>query len=161
VSAAERFDLAGRTAWNGTRVAARAMMTACETAMTLGKLWSANEGLPTPLGATWIAFERSFNFAIYSRYAEDVALCFYSATSYTVPCFEYAFDPLRNKTGRVWHARIPADRIEAASYYAYSIGGPPATGDRFERHAFHREKLLLDPYATAVFFLRSLIARLP
>ncbi len=120
--------------------------------MTRRKPWCATEGLPTPLGATWIPAERSFNFAIYSKYAEAVTLCLYSATNHAVPIFEYVFDLLRNKTGRVWHARIPETRMEGAMYYAYSIDGPPATGDRFERHAFQREKVLLDPYTTGVFF---------
>jgi isoamylase len=128
------------------------MMTTCEIAMKLRKHWSASEGLPTPLGATWIPHEKSFNFAIYSKYADDVTLFLYGADSHSVPLFEHVFDPLRNKTGRIWHARIPASRIEGATYYAYSIGGPEAGGNRFERHAFHREKVLLDPYATAVFF---------
>jgi isoamylase len=114
--------------------------------------WSRHEGLPTPLGATWIATEESFNFALYSKYADDVTLLLYAADEYVLPVFSYQFDILKNKTGRIWHARIPARLAQEAKYYAYSIGGPSATGERFERHAFHRQKVLLDPYARSVFF---------
>lgn len=120
--------------------------------MTGRKHWAASEGLPTPLGATWIPSEGSFNFAIYSKYADYVTVLLYSADEYTVPMFEYQFDPFTNKTGRIWHARISANLIKGATYYAYSIGGPSATGERFERHVFNRQKVLLDPYATSVFF---------
>jgi isoamylase len=123
-----------------------------DRAMTGCKHWAASEGLPTPLGATWIPSEGSFNFAIYSKYADDVTVLLYGADEYTVPMLEYQFDPFTNKTGRIWHARISANLLKGATYYAYSIGGPPATGERFERHAFNRQKVLLDPYATSVFF---------
>jgi glycogen operon protein len=68
------------------------------------------------------------------------------------PAFFYEFHPLRNKTGRVWHARILKSRIRTARYYAYSIAGPPPAANRFERHPFNPHKILLDPYAKAVFF---------
>lgn len=123
-----------------------------DRAMTGRKHWAASEGLPIPLGATWIPSEGSFNFAIYSKYADYVTVLLYSADEFTAPMFEYQFDPFTNKTGRIWHARISANLIKGATYYAYSIGGPPATGERFERHVFNRQKVLLDPYATSVFF---------
>jgi len=36
--------------------------------------WEQVEGSPLPLGATWIAEERAFNFAICSEQAESVTL---------------------------------------------------------------------------------------
>jgi glycogen operon protein len=81
-----------------------------------------------------------------------VRLLFYEASELAIPVFVYPFDRLRNKTGRIWHARISRDRMRDARYYAYSIEGPQESGNRFERHAFNAEKILLDPYAKSVFF---------
>jgi len=36
--------------------------------------WAAAEGLPFPLGATWIEEEQAFNFSLYSKHAESVEL---------------------------------------------------------------------------------------
>ncbi len=41
--------------------------------------------------------------------------------------------------------------VDGAGYYGYVIEGPETAGP-FEVHAFHPEKLLLDPYARAVYF---------
>ena len=117
--------------------------------------WAAAEGLPFPLGATWIEEERAFNFALYSKHAESVELLLYTREDIVNPALVYAFDYLRNKSGRVWHCRISLDAVNGAVYYAYRIDGPLPAG-RFEWHAFDREKVLLDPYAISVFFPPSL-----
>ena len=41
---------------------------------------------------------------------------------------------LKNKSGRVWHCRIPADEMAGAKYYAYRVDGPddPMSGSRFD-----------------------------
>lgn len=114
--------------------------------------WDSVEGSPNPLGVTWFARERVYNFAIYSKYAESVRVLFYVPTDLVTPAFTYQFDRFRNKTGRVWHARILRSQMRNARYYAYAIDGPPPSGNRFERHAFNPEKILLDPYAKTVFF---------
>ncbi|MBI4443326.1 MAG: glycogen-debranching protein [Acidobacteria bacterium] len=114
--------------------------------------WASRDGAPSPLGVTWIPSERAYNFALYSKYADKVTLLLYGPKDATHPVFAYEFDYLRNKTGRVWHARITQSQIPDARYYAYSIEGPPSSGDRFERHAFDRRKVLVDPYAKTVFF---------
>lgn len=113
--------------------------------------WATAEGLPFPLGVTWIAEERAFNFALYSKHAESVELLLYAAGDLVDPVVVHDFDYLRNKSGRVWHCRIPKVAMNGAVYYAYRIDGPPPAG-RFEWHAFDREKILLDPYAESVFF---------
>jgi pullulanase/glycogen debranching enzyme len=41
-------------------------------------LWFAVEGVPHPLGATWIESERAYNFAIYSKHGTGVVLLLYS-----------------------------------------------------------------------------------
>jgi isoamylase len=117
--------------------------------------WAAAEGLPSPLGATWMEEEQVFNFSLYSKHAESVELLLYAPDDIVSPVLAYAFDYLRNKSGRVWHCRIPLAAMKGAAYYAYRVGGPLPAG-RFEWHAFDRDKVLLDPYAKSVFFPPSL-----
>ena len=38
------------------------------------KSWVTVEGSAYPLGATWIAGEKAYNFALYSKHATSVAL---------------------------------------------------------------------------------------
>ena len=114
--------------------------------------WAALEGSPAPLGVTWIPEEEAYNFSIYSKYATQVILLLYSPANLETPIFSYSFLPLKNRTGRIWHARVAAQNLQDARYYAYSIDGPPATGRPHEWHAFKAAKILLDPYATSVFF---------
>jgi glycogen operon protein len=109
------------------------------------------EGLPFPLGATWIEEEAAYNFALYSKHAERVTLLFFTEGNLTEPVLIYRFDHLKNKSGRIWHCRIPRAAMRHAVYYAYSIDGPAPQG-RFEWHWFDPEKVLLDPYAKSVFF---------
>jgi isoamylase len=64
------------------------------------------------------------------------------------PILTLRFDPLRNKSGRIWHCRIPLKQLRGARYYAYSVSGHAVVGCR----SFDPEKILLDPYAKGVFF---------
>jgi glycogen operon protein len=112
--------------------------------------WAATEGTPVPLGVTWFPEDQAYNFALYSEHAEGVALLVYGDDVSTPVC-RYVFDHLRNKSGRVWHCRIPKDVISSARYYAYCVSGPRPTGAS-KWHTFDPKKLLLDPYATSVFF---------
>ena len=116
-----------------------------------GPRWAADEGLPFPLGVTWIEKERAFNFALYSKHAETVELLLYSPDDMLHPVLEYSFNHLKNKSGRIWHCRIAHEKMNGAAYYGYRIDGPLPEG-HFEWHAFDREKVLLDPYARAVHF---------
>ncbi|MDP2031439.1 MAG: isoamylase [Thiobacillus sp.] len=113
--------------------------------------WATKEGLSFPLGSTRIEQEGACNFALYSKHAESVTLLLYTKGDVVNPVFEYRFDYLKNKTGRVWHCRMPFGSMGGASYYAYSVDGPAPNG-RFEWHGFDRDKILLDPYAKSVFF---------
>lgn len=95
--------------------------------------------------------EKAYNFALYSKHAESVELCFFNDEYLEKPLFRYAFDFLLNKSGPVWHCRLPLQKLDGARFYAYRVGGPaPAPG--YDWHTFDAEKLLLDPYATAVYF---------
>jgi glycogen operon protein len=111
--------------------------------------WERIEGRPSPLGATWNAEARGWNFALYSKHATSVTLLFYGADEYTEPLYRVRLDYLVNKSGRVWHCWLAEEAIRGACYYAYSVDGPddPAAGLRF-----NPDKVLLDPYARAVFF---------
>ncbi len=123
-------------------------MTLSETASSR---WSAVEGLPFPLGPTRLEEESAYNFAIYSKHAESMTLLLYTERDIVNPVWAYRFDYLKNKTGRVWHCRIPFAAMQGASYYAYSVKGPAPNG-RYAWHTFDGDKILLDPYAKSVFF---------
>jgi isoamylase len=111
-------------------------------------VWERAEGSPSPLGAVWLDDEQAYNFAIYSKEADSVTLLVYGEQEFATPGWSIPFDFPRNKTSRIWHARISGAAINGAKYYAYRIGGPqnPARGQRFDS-----DKILLDPYASAVF----------
>ena len=115
--------------------------------------WPSIEGSPHPLGVTYIAEEDSYNFALYSQNAREVILLFYSADDWRQPILEVQLDPLSHKTKRVWHYRLPRQQLALAQarYYAYRINGPAPHGPN-QWHAFDPEKILLDPYAKALFF---------
>ena len=111
--------------------------------------WERLEGASLPLGATWIEAEQAYNFAIYSKHADAVTLLLYDEHEFATPLRSVEFAFPSNKTNRVWHLRLAAAAAGAARYYAYRIEGPfdPGQGQRFDG-----EKILLDPYATSVFF---------
>jgi glycogen operon protein len=110
--------------------------------------WAQTEGRPLPLGATWIEDEQAFNFAVYAEHADSVTLLLYSADDLENAILTFRFDFLRNKSGRIWHCRIPLNQMRGARYYAYLVSGEAVAG----LHSFHPEKVLLDPYAKGVFF---------
>jgi len=90
-----------------------------------------------PLGAT---FDGSgTNFAIFSEVAERVELCLFdeNRSEQRVPLVEV--------DAYVWHGYLPD--VRAGQCYGYRVHGPhdPESGMRC-----NGEKLLLDPYATAV-----------
>ncbi|MFY9270040.1 MAG: isoamylase [Candidatus Manganitrophaceae bacterium] len=111
--------------------------------------WATEEGTAHPFGVSWIEEEAAYNFALYSKHATGVTLLLYSEADFSHPVYQYRFDPLKNRSGRVWHCRIPEKETSGARYYAYTIDGPyePENGHRFDSR-----KIILDPYARAVFF---------
>jgi isoamylase len=111
--------------------------------------WAAAEGTPIPLGVILIKPDEAYNFAIYSRHATGLTLLLYSDQDVVTPVYSYRLDHLKNKTGRVWHCRIPAALVADARYYAYRAEGP---SDRGAGHRFDPDKVLLDPYARGVSF---------
>jgi glycogen operon protein len=113
--------------------------------------WAYLEGTPTPLGVSVVEAERALNFALYSKHAESVTLLLFAEEDLVTPARSVELDPRSHKSGRVWHCRISEDELSGIRYYAYRIGGPKPQG-RFEWHWFDPEKILLDPYARAIFF---------
>jgi isoamylase len=111
--------------------------------------WEQRDGAISPIGATWIEEEQAYNFAIYSKHADEVTLLLYDDNDYATPIRSIPFEFPRNKTRRIWHMRVPAAMAEGAHYYAYRMTGPfePGEGQRFDD-----QKILLDPYAIGVFF---------
>jgi glycogen operon protein len=127
------------------------------------KRWEQIEGSPFPLGATWIAEDQAYNFAIYSKHAGSVRLLLYEPSNIVDPIFSLDFDFLKNKSGPIWHCRVPAACAEGAGYYAYRIDGP-IEADEISWHHFDLSKILLDPYAKSIFFPKAFsreAARLP
>ncbi|NTW03076.1 MAG: glycogen-debranching protein [Oscillochloris sp.] len=111
--------------------------------------WDLEEGSPAPLGATWVHARQGYNFALYSRHATSITLLFYRKGDVFNPCYKYRLDYLKHKTERVWHCWVPGVAIPDAYYYAYRVDGP---NDPMAGHRFDRSKILLDPFATEVFF---------
>src|SRR5271165_4316433 len=118
---------------------------------TKRRTWTQSEGSPLPLGATWIEQEHAFNFALYSERADNVTLLLFSAQDLVNPTLAFRYDFLRNKSGKIWHCRIPLEDIRDARYYGYSVSGD----NRAPLHSFDPQKVLLDPYAKCVFFPAS------
>src|SRR5580692_9760485 len=110
--------------------------------------WEQSEGNPLPLGVKWIEEQQAFNFAVHSEHAESVTLLLYAPDDLVNPLLTFRFDFLRNKSGRIWHCRIPITNIGGACYYAYSVSGDNIP----QLHSFDPQKVLLDPYAKCIFF---------
>src|SRR5262249_51799149 len=92
--------------------------------------------------------DSAWNFALLSRSASAVTLLLYRRDDPATPVLAHRLDPVSNKTGPVWHCWMPAARAPGAELYAYRVDG--AAGARFDP-----QKILLDPYAPAVYFPRD------
>ena len=68
--------------------------------------------------------------------------------TWSIRCLAYRFDFLRNKSGRIWHCRIPLSEIGEACYYGYSVSGEAVS----TFIALIRRRFCLIPYARCVFF---------
>ena len=97
-------------------------------------------GRAYPLGATYNG--RGTNFALFSRNAEKVELCLFDAKGKTethrIELVEY--------TDEVWHCFI--EGIKPGQLYGYRVYGKYAPE---QGHRFNGNKLLLDPYAKALY----------
>ncbi|NTU81560.1 MAG: glycogen-debranching protein [Chloroflexales bacterium] len=123
------------------------MVIANQSFLRTVEAWERAEGVPVPLGATWVEAEQAYNFALYSRYATGVTLLLYTEDDLVTPVYQHQFDPCVNKTQALWHCWVPAADAPGARYYAYLVDGPDDPG-----HHFDPAHLVLDPYASEVFF---------
>lgn len=100
------------------------------------------EGNPAILGAT--VTTQGTNFAIFSRDATRVMLCFFEKPDSAQPYATVEFDSQKNKSGDIWHILLP--EIKPGSLYLYRIDGP-----RNIHHGlrFNFSKYIFDPYAKA------------
>jgi len=112
--------------------------------------WHQTEGWHDPPGVSWIEKQQAWNFVLYAEKASRVILMLFSQDDYHNPELVYEFDHFANKSGPVWHGRIPKARAPKAFYYGYRVDGPQRNEPGF--HRFDFDKLLLDPYAKAVHF---------
>lgn len=85
------------------------------------------------------------NFAFFSRHASRVRLELFDYPAAATPSRVIDLDPARHRTGDVWHVWV--EGIRSGQLYGYRADGPyqPEEG-----HRFNFNKLLLDPYATAI-----------
>ncbi len=108
------------------------------------ELGEVQAGNPLPIGG---AHQQGIgvNFVLFSRHATGVRLEFYQNSEDASPSRIIDFDPVRHRTGEVWHVWVRG--IPAGQLYGYRVEGPylPEEGHRFNPH-----KLLLDPYARAI-----------
>ncbi|MDJ1494356.1 glycogen debranching protein GlgX [Cytophagaceae bacterium DM2B3-1] len=97
-------------------------------------------GKPYPLGATYDG--KGVNFALFSEHAEAVELCLFDINN---PSKETARIRITEQTDYVWHIYLP--HITPGQLYGYRVYGPfdPENG-----LLFNPSKLLLDPYAKAI-----------
>jgi isoamylase len=100
-------------------------------------------GSPLPLGPQRRG--AGVNFAIFSRDASRVRLELFDHPEDALPARVIDLDPDRNRTGDVWHVWV--EGIGPGQLYAYRVDGPYEPG---EGHRFNFNRLLLDPFATAI-----------
>jgi len=100
-------------------------------------------GVPLPLGTHESG--GGVNFALFSRHSTRVRLELFDQPDDATAARVIDLDPARNRTGDVWHVWI--EGIRSGQLYAYRVDGPyqPSEG-----HRFNFNKLLLDPFATAI-----------
>ncbi len=101
-------------------------------------------GKSAPLGATVV--DGGVNFSFFSQTADAVELLLFDTPDAPAPSHTLRFDPERNRTFYYWHMFVPG--IGHGQAYGVRVHGPyaPELGHRFDG-----EKVLLDPYARAVY----------
>ena len=106
-------------------------------------------GSPLPIGGTHQQGD-GVNFVLFSRNATGVRLELYRHPDDTSATRIVDFDPLRHRTGDIWHIWVRG--VSVGQLYGYRIEGPYAPE---EGHRFNPNKLLLDPYARAIAGVRD------
>ncbi len=104
-------------------------------------------GVPRPLGAH--ATESGVNFSVFSRNATAVELLLFDRSNKTAPFQIVRLDPRKNRSSHFWHVLV--EDLPVGTCYGCRVYGPndPAHG-----HRFNPNKVLLDPYARAIYSSR-------
>lgn len=99
-------------------------------------------GRPFSFGA--VITPDGVNFSLYSRDATKVSLILFNSADDKIPSSVIELDPLKNKTGSIWHVFVQG--AKEGTLYLYKVEGPyiPPKGLRFNSN-----KYLFDPYAKA------------
>lgn len=100
-------------------------------------------GVPLPMGIHEAG--GGVNFALFSRHATHVRLKLFDKAADAKPTRVIGLDPVRNRTGDVWHVWL--EGIRPCQLYGYRVDGPCQPE---AVHRFNVNKLLLDPFATAI-----------
>ncbi|WP_051309050.1 glycogen debranching protein GlgX [Desulfogranum japonicum] len=98
-------------------------------------------GTPLPLGSS--ITPNGVNFALFSRHAKSVTLVLETDEKGKTELQQIPLDPVRNKTGDIWHVCMPD--VPLPLYYGYILDGPWDPGGN--GHAYDKTRILLDPYA--------------
>ena len=105
----------------------------------MSESYTVTAGSDDRLGAH--ADESGVNFAVFSAHAERIELCLFDETGQK----EVARLALPEKSGDIWHGHVAG--LTPGALYGYRAHGPYAPQ---EGHRFNPNKLLLDPYTTAL-----------
>ena len=97
-------------------------------------------GRPQPIGAVMTA--DGINFAVFSRHATAVTLVVLPEAG-SAAIAEITLDPLRNRTGDIWHVRVVG--LPDTFRYGYRVDGPAGP-----THRFDPSRLLMDPAAVVI-----------
>eukprot|EP01018_Ginkgo_biloba_P035113 Gb_12187 [translate_table: standard] len=107
-------------------------------------------GQPSPLGVSRVA--NAVNFALFTQHATSVTLCLSvsgrssESLNQNNQMQEIVLDPLRNKTGHIWHISVENLPLSGV-LYGYHVDGPKG----WEKgHRFDKSIILLDPYAKLI-----------
>ena len=119
-----------------------------ERLLSLCEVQSIRSGMPFPLGAR--PRGNGVNFAIFSRHSTGVRLDFFDHHEDSVPARSILLDSARNKTGDIWHVWL--EGIKPGQLYGFRFAGPYAP---HRGHRFNPDKLVVDPYATAIASVRG------
>ncbi|KAG0482472.1 hypothetical protein HPP92_010556 [Vanilla planifolia] len=116
-----------------------------ENAVTEGRWSGAYKvlgGMPLPLGATPV--DEGVNFAVYSGSASAVTLCLFACSDFKKNrvTVEIPLDPLKHKTGSIWHVFVAGEFRDVL--YGYKFDGKFSTEEGLY---FDNSRVLLDPYA--------------
>ncbi len=114
-----------------------------ERLLSLCEVQAVRSGVPLPLGAHLRG--NGVNFAIFSRHATGVRLDLFDHAEAAMPARTIILDAARNKTGDIWHVWL--EGIRPGQLYGLRVAGPYSPS---EGHRFNPNKLLVDPYATAI-----------